>query len=51
MDKISEGLCPQGFESPCCRALQSDALLMSSEDPDFGGTAAHGPAAISVAQQ
>jgi hypothetical protein len=28
--------------------LHSNALLMSSEDPGFDGTAAHGPAVLSV---
>jgi hypothetical protein len=31
--------------------LYSNALLMSSEDPGFDGTAAHGPAALSVEKQ
>ena len=33
--KTAHSLCPQGFESPRCPALQSKALLMSSEDQDF----------------
>jgi hypothetical protein len=46
--KTARSLCLQGFESPCCRVLQSKAFLMSSEDQDFDGTAAHGTAALSV---
>jgi hypothetical protein len=33
------------------RALQSNAIMMSIEDPEFDGTAARGPAALSVEQQ
>ena len=49
--KTAHSLCPQGFESPRCPALQSKALLMSSEDHNFDSTAAHGPAALSVEKQ
>jgi hypothetical protein len=31
--------------------LQSNAVLMSSDAPAFHGTAAHGPAALSVEKQ
>jgi hypothetical protein len=31
--------------------MQNNDLLMSREDPDFDGTAAHGPAALSVEKQ
>ena len=48
MDKNSIGLCLQGFESLRCLALHSNHLLISSENPGFDGTAAHGPAVLSV---
>ena len=38
-------------DTPCYRALHSNAFMMSTEEPDFDGTAAHGPAALSVEQE
>ena len=51
MDGKSIGLCPQGVESLRCRAWKSNAVLMSSDAPAFRGTAAHGPAVLSVEKQ
>ena len=51
MDGKSIGLCPHGVESLRCRAWKSNAVLMSSDAPAFRGTAAHGPAALSVEKQ